>query len=88
MLFKLGTVVATPAALRFCQQHQVSPLSLVDRHASGDWGELSIKDVQANVEAVQHDLRVLSSYAIDGVKVWVITEADRSSTCVLLADEY
>ena len=87
-LFKLGSVVATPAALKFCEQHSVNPLLLLGRHCSGDWGDLDAADVVANVEAVQHDLRIFSSYSVGGGKVWIITEADRSSTCLLLPDEY
>lgn len=87
-LFNLGQVVATPGALQFCEQHSINPLLLLGRHSGGDWGDLTAQDVKANVEAVQHDLRILSSYKIGNGKVWVITEADRSSTCVLLPDEY
>ncbi len=87
-LFKLGSVVATPGALQLCEQHRVNPLLLLGRHCSGDWGNLDKADVAANVQAVQHDLRILSSYALGSAKVWVITEADRSSTCLLLPDEY
>lgn len=87
-LFKLGEVVATPGALRLCEAHAVNPLFLLGRHRNGDWGSLDQHDVAANVHAVQHDLRILSSYAVGSAKVWVITEADRSSTCLLLPEEY
>jgi hypothetical protein len=87
-LFRIGTVVATPGALHFCATHNINPLSLLRRHAAGDWGSLDATDTAANVHAVQHDLRILSSYKIGNEQVWVITEADRSSTCVLLPDEY
>lgn len=87
-LFRIGTVVATPGALRFCTTHNINPLSLLCRHAAGDWGDLDTADTAANVHAVQHDQRIFSSYKIGSDKVWVITEADRSSTCVLLPDEY
>ena len=63
-------------------------MSLIDRHAAGDWGDLDAEDVAANVHAVQHDLRVFSSYEVGDGKVWCITEADRSSTCLLLPSEY
>lgn len=86
-LFKLGSVVATPGALQFCEQHKIN-LLLLGRHIAGDWGDLDSGDVAANVHAVQHDLRILSSYKFTQGKVWVITEADRSSTCLLLPDEY
>lgn len=87
-LFTLGDVVATPAALEFCQQHGINPLLLIGRHISGDWGDLTQEDVAANMHGVQHDLRIFSSYKFAAGKVWVITEADRSSTCILLPDDY
>jgi hypothetical protein len=87
-LFETGQVVATPAALTFCQQHGINPLLLLGRHCAGDWGDLGHADVAANVHAVQHDLRILSAYKFPAGKVWVITEADRSSTCILLPDDY
>lgn len=87
-LFKMGSVVATPDALKFCELHKVNPLRLLGRHIAGDWGDLNAMDVAANVHAVQHDLRILSSYKFGGGRVWIITEADRSSTCILLPDEY
>lgn len=87
-LFKLGSVVATPGALKLCEAHKINPLLLLGRHIAGDWGDLDAADTAANVRAVQHDLRILSSYNLGGAKVWVVTEADRSSTCLLLASEY
>jgi hypothetical protein len=87
-LFNTGTIVATPAALQFCEQHGIDPLELLQRHTSGDWGDLTAADIAANVHAVQHDLRIFSSYFVCISKLWVITEADRSSTCLLLPFEY
>jgi hypothetical protein len=87
-LIPTGQVVATPAALEFCEQHNINPLTLVQRHSGGDWGDLDADDVAANVTAIQHDLRVFSSYKVGEDKVWVITEADRRSTCVLLPSCY
>ena len=87
-LFEMGKVIATPAALQVCQDNGVNPLLLLGRHIGGDWGDLDAVDVAANVHAVQHDLRIFSSYRIGDSKVWVITEADRSSTCLLMPDEY
>jgi hypothetical protein len=88
MQFPLGAIVATAAALRFCALNNISPVDLLKRHAAGDWGDLGQEDARANVEAVQNDLRILSSYSFPSGKVWVITEADRSSTCVLLPSDY
>lgn len=87
-LFKLGDVVATPAALQLFKANEINPLQLLSRHASGDWGNLDADDVAANVTAIQHDLRIFSSYNVGSTKVWVITEADRSSTCLLLPEDY
>jgi hypothetical protein len=87
-LFRLGSVVATPGVLQFCEQHKINPLLLLGRHMAGDWGDLSADDMAANVHAVQHGLRVFSSYKFSDHKIWVITEADRSSTCILLPNEY
>ena len=87
-LFKLGSVVATPAALRFCESHKINPLSLLGRHIAGDFGDLCVEDVAENVLAIQHDLRIFSSYSFGQDKIWIITEADRSSTCLLMPDEY
>jgi hypothetical protein len=87
-LFEMGQVVATPGALQFCEARKISPLLLLGRHIAGDWGDLDSDDVAANVRAIQHDLRILSSYKFGSGKVWIITEADRSSTCMLLPDEY
>ena len=87
-LFKLGDVVATPGALRLCEAHAINPLLLLGRHCGGDWGSLDKDDIAANVHAIQHDLRILSSFAVGSAKVWVVTEADRSCTCLLLPEEY
>lgn len=87
-VFDLGQVVITRAAIEFCEDNAVDAVDLVRRHARGDWGQLTAEDVEANVTAVRHGLRVFSSYPFPAGKVWVITEADRSSTCVLLPDDY
>lgn len=87
-LFNTGTIVATAAALQLCEQHSVNPLGLLGRHINGDWGDLDATDTAANIHAAQHDLRVFSSYKVGDGKVWIITEADRSSTCLLQPDEY
>ena len=87
-LFKLGSVFATHSALKFCEAHDINPLTLLSRHIAGDYGDLSIEDVEENILAVQHDLRIFSSYKFGRDKIWIITEADRSSTCLLMPDEY
>ena len=88
-LFGLGAVVATPGALGLLGELEVSPSSLVERHAVGDWGDVPAADARENERGLKHGLRVLSSYPLPtGERVWVITEADRSSTCILLPSEY
>jgi hypothetical protein len=88
-LFPLGRVLATPRALAVLEDHGVAPAILLGRHVRGDWGELCDEDVQANLEALRGGLRLLSSYRLaEGVKVWIITEADRSATTLLLPDDY
>ena len=64
-------------------------MQFVARHAVGDWGELGDEDKRLNDRAVVEGSRILSAYTTKcGEKLWVITEADRSSTCLLLPDEY
>ena len=89
-LFALGRVVATPGALSALEEAGVEALGLLRRHQSGDWGEVPACDARENDRSLKQGLRVLSSYPVgnsDG-KVWIITEADRSSTCLLLPSEY
>lgn len=90
--FKTGQVVATPGALRMLRQASVSPMSLIARHAFGDWGDLCQEDKEANELAVAIGDRIFSSYeigvAMSATKCWVITESDRASTCLLLPEEY
>ena len=64
------------------------PLSLLSRHASGDWGELDAHDRRENEISLKHGWRVLSSYPVAEKKVWIITEADRSVTTILLPEDY
>jgi hypothetical protein len=88
--FPLGHLVATPGALSALAEASVEPLELLRRHASGDWGEIPACDAKENERSLKHGRRVLSSYPLKegGRKVWVITEADRTSTCLLLPSEY
>ena len=58
------------------------------RHHTGDWGDLDPEDVEANRAALHYGSRLLSSYDIGHQKLWIITEADRSTTTVLLPEEY
>lgn len=88
-LFPLGKVVATPGALDALAAADVEPAALLARHAVGDWGDLSEVDRKENELSLNRGFLLLSSYRLpDGVKVWLITESDRSSTCLLLPSEY
>ena len=89
-LFSLGRVVATPGALEELETLCVTPVSLLDRHITGDWSDMDKEDQQANRQALKEGSRVFSSYKLppDSTKIWVITESDRSSTTILLPEEY
>ncbi len=84
----LGRVVATEGALRVMAEAGADPLSYLARHAAGDWGELCPRDRRENGLALRHGRRVFSSYGVGDGRVWVITEADRSVTTILLPEEY
>jgi hypothetical protein len=87
--FPLGQVVATPGALHAFADAEENYLPYLMRHAGGDWGAVSSDDAQANDLARKDGERLLSAYRLrDGTKLWIITEADRSSTCILLPEEY
>ena len=88
-LFPLGQIVATPGALVALEKAGQSPAFFLTRHASGDWGDLDPCDVAENEYNVAHGFRLLSSYTtVAGEKLWIITEADRSATTLLLPEEY
>ena len=87
--FPLGQLLSTPGAIAALQAAGLTPLSLLVRHAAGDWGDLDAEDKQLNELALQDGGRIFSSYCFAGsTKVWIITEADRSATTVLLPEEY
>ena len=86
--FTLGKLVATPGAIRKAQEMGSPLLRLVARHVSGDWGDMSEDDKQTNEDALTHGGRIFSAYVMSGVKFWIITEADRSATTILLPEEY
>ena len=87
--FPLGQVVATPGVLRALTESGESPTTFLERHVRGDWGDVDAEDSQANDEALVNGGRLLSAYkTLKGERIWIISEADRSSTCVLLPEEY
>jgi hypothetical protein len=89
MLFELGRIVATPGALQALEAAGEQPAQFLDRHASGDWGELDEEDKRENEFSLRNGFRILSAYTTAaGEKIWIITEADRSATTFLLPEEY
>ena len=87
--FEMGRLCATPGALDAISEAGQSPMDFVGRHVCGDWGDVCEDDQLVNEESLEHGLRLLSAYRTEeGVKLWVITEADRSVTTVLLPEEY
>jgi len=84
----LGKVVATPGALKVLSEMGKDAFDLLARHATGDWGELCGFDRRQNEIALREDYRVLSSYPVGRQRVWIITEADRSITTILLPEDY
>jgi hypothetical protein len=85
----LGKVVATPGALDALQEAGQGAPEFIRRHVTGDWGALSEEDKQANELSVREGFRLLSSYTLkSGVKIWLISAAERSVTTILLPDDY
>ena len=88
-LFALGQVVVTPGALRALQKAEQEPREFLGRHINGDWGAVSEDDKRENEYSVQHGFRILSAYTTSaGDRIRIMTEADRSTTTILLPDEY
>lgn len=93
--FDLGQVLITPGALEAIGEAGQDPVQFLGRHLVGDWGNLDKDDKAANEAAIAHEgdldrqTRVFSAYDLsNGNRIWVITEADRSATTILLPSEY
>lgn len=87
--FPMGRPVITPAAEAALHSVGTHPIRLLARHLHGDWGNIPVEDQAANELALLTGKRLLSSYDLEGGgKVWIITEADRSVTTILLPDDY
>jgi hypothetical protein len=87
--FPLGRVVATPGALETLTEANINGFDLLSRHHQGDWGEMTEDDKRENEFSIDKELRIFSSYKLgEGSKLWIITEADRSATTLLLPSEY
>lgn len=88
-LFPPGQIVATPGVLALLEQTSRSPMEFLSRHLRGDWGDLCEEDKAENELSLKSGYRLMSSYPItDTEKLWIITEADRSVTTLLLPEEY
>jgi hypothetical protein len=88
MRFKTGIHTATPAALKFIADNRVNVGTLLQRHVAGDCGDMDAEDKATNESAITHGGRVFSSYNVAEGRLWIITEADRSSTTILLPGDY
>jgi hypothetical protein len=87
--FPLGRLFLTPGAIDALEEAGQSPQEFISRHARLEQGELSNEDHKENLFSVDKYLRIFSAYKTKkGVKIYVITEADRSSSCILLPSEY
>ena len=84
--FRYGQLTATPGALRTFQPEDLS--RSFRRHLLNDWGDLDDEDWAMNNAATRNGTRILSAYKIRSETLWIITEADRSYTTMLLPDEY
>jgi len=92
--FNLGQVVATPGAIHSLRQSGEMPAKFLNRHVSGDWGDISDNDRELNEEAVKDGSRIMSVYSTSkGTKFWIITDATneggrREVTTLLLPEDY
>lgn len=87
--FRMGRLFITPGALEALDEAKQSPDEFIRRHHRGDWGELCDDDKRENEFSLAHGFRLLSAYSTKlGVRLWVVTEANRSSSTLLLPSEY
>ncbi len=87
--FELGVVVATPGVTKLDQEGTINACEYLARHAIGDWGDLCHEDWRFNQRSLACGGRLMSSYRVnDQLKIWIITEWDRSSTTLTLPSEY
>lgn len=89
MLFEPGQLMATPGALAALERAHQDPREFLDRHVAGDWGEVPQEDKVENEVSLLQGYRLLSAYRTKmGERLWILTEADRSLTTILLPEEY
>ena len=85
--FSRGRCVATPSAMEDTTDAERN--QFITRHLQGDWGDIPAEDARANERAIEDGARIISCYTAESrAVIWVITEADRSATTLLLRDEY
>jgi len=90
-LFPLGSIGSTPGARDLLAAAGIAPRALLARHVAGDWGDVPPEDARENALSLREGFRLVSSYPVGddpAARVWIITEADRSATCLLLPSEY
>jgi hypothetical protein len=88
-LFDLGQLVATPGALAALEKTGQNAMEFLSRHVRGDWGDIPEEDKKENQFSLEKGFRLMSSYRTTaGDVVWVITEANRSHTTLVLPNEY
>lgn len=88
-LFSLGMTFLTIGANEALEESNQLPIEFLAKHQTGDWGIVCTEDRRENELSVKNGFRILSAYrTTNGTKLWVITEADRSSTTILLPSEY
>ena len=87
--FELGRLYLTPGAIEALEDAGQSPQEFISRHARLERAELCDDDHRENLFSVDKPLRIFSAFkTVRGEKLWVITEADRSATTILLPSEY
>ena len=89
-LFALGRVVATPGAIDLLDRTGIHADCLLRRHQSGDWGVVCASDARSNDLSTANSTRILSAYELGAYRdrLWIITEANRRATTLLLPSEY
>ncbi len=87
-LFPLGAIGSTPGARDLLAAAGIAPRTLLARHVAGDWGDVPPEDARENALSLRAGFRLVSSYPVGDGRIWIITEADRSSTLLLLPSEY
>jgi hypothetical protein len=87
--FSLGHTFMTPGAQEALKDAEQHPWEFLGRHVCGDWGEVDTEDAQENERSLLHGWRILSAYSTTkGERIWILTERDRSSSTILLPEEY